>query len=46
MEEDEEANILKGNLKGIGLMLKTRQNLGKHTTEADGKEKKVSAKKK
>ena len=46
VEEDEGANKLKGSFKGIGLMLKTRPNLGKHATEADGKEKKVSAKKK
>lgn len=45
-EEDEEANKVKDNLKGIGLMLKTRPNLGKHATEANGKEKKVSANKK
>jgi len=44
--EDQGANTLKGNFKGIGLMLKTRPNLDKHATEADGKEKKVSAKKK
>jgi hypothetical protein len=45
-EEDDGANKLKGSLKGIGLNLKTRPSLGKHATEADGKEKKGSAKKK
>jgi len=47
-EQDEEANKVKGSLKGIGLMLKTRPNLGKHATkaDADGKEKKGSTKKK
>jgi len=45
-EEDIEANKVKGSLKGIGLMLKTRPNLGKHATEADSKEKKGSTKKK
>jgi len=45
-EEEEEANKVQGSLEGIGLMLKTRPNLGKHATEADGKEKKGSTKKK
>ena len=45
-EEDVDTDKVKGNLKSIGLMLKTRQNLDKDATEADGKEKKVSAKKK
>jgi len=45
-EEDEEANKVKGSLKGIGLMLKTRPNPGKHATEADSKDKKGSTKKK
>jgi len=45
-EQDGEANKAKDSLKGIGLMLKTRPNLGKHATIADGKEKKGSTKKK
>lgn len=45
-EQDEEANKVKGSLKAIGLMLKTRPNLGKHATEADGKEMKGNTKKK
>jgi hypothetical protein len=46
-KEDEEPSKLNGDLKGIGLKLTTRLDLGKqHPAQADGKEKKGSAKKK
>jgi len=45
-DQEEEATKVKGSLKGISLMLKTRPNLGKPATEADGtKEKKGSTNK-